>query len=184
MHVEFVNYASIYLSIHPSNKRHYQHRCTCPSIIHHPCIKTCLSIYLSNLLSDIIWVRRPYVWWTFVIMYAVCRLQLLVVTSTNARFYTIFEPFYRTLLCHNQIWYYCIQLGPFLLTAITSMLTWGVKLFIHERHSRWSLGMAKLFHSTLVWVGDYWSMLGLKLIHVSKSCPLYVVHWKQEFKHR
>ena len=102
MHVEFVNYASIYLSIHPSNKIHYQHRCTCPSIIHHPCIKTCLSIYLSNLLSDIIWVRRPYVWWTFVIMYAVCRLQLLVVTSTNARLYTTFEPFYRTLLCHKS----------------------------------------------------------------------------------
>ena len=33
----------------------------------------------------------------------------------------------------------------------------------------WSLGMDKYFHPTLYWVWDYLSMLGIELIHVTKS---------------
>ena len=37
-----------------------------------------------------------------------------------------------------------------------------------QRLHRWSLGMDKCFHPTFFWACDYWSMLGLKLDHVSK----------------
>ena len=40
-----------------------------------------------------------------------------------------------------------------------------------RRHSRWSLGMERYFNPTLYWVCDYLSILGFKLIHVSKSGP-------------
>ena len=35
----------------------------------------------------------------------------------------------------------------------------------------WSLGMAKWFHPTFYWTRAYLSMLGLKLIHISKMGP-------------
>ena len=47
---------------------------------------------------------------------------------------------------------------------------WSILKF--QQLYRWSLGMDKKFHLTLYWVCDYLSMLGLKLIHVSKSS-----HW-------
>ena len=37
--------------------------------------------------------------------------------------------------------------------------------------NRWSLGMDQWFHPTLYWACNYLSMLGLKLIHVSKLGP-------------
>ena len=37
-----------------------------------------------------------------------------------------------------------------------------------QRCNRWSLGMDKQFYPTLLWACDYLSMLGSKLIHVSK----------------
>ena len=40
-----------------------------------------------------------------------------------------------------------------------------------QRLCRWSLGMDKYFHPTHYWTCDYLSMLGLKLIHVSKGAP-------------
>ena len=40
-----------------------------------------------------------------------------------------------------------------------------------QRCNRWSLGMHKWFPPTLYWVCDYLSMMGLKLIHVSKRGP-------------
>ena len=39
--------------------------------------------------------------------------------------------------------------------------------------NRWSLGMVRWFHPTLFWACDYLSMLGLKLIHVSKRGHSY-----------
>ena len=40
-----------------------------------------------------------------------------------------------------------------------------------QRWHRWNLGMNKLFHPTLYWGWDYFSMLVSKLIHVSKRDP-------------
>ena len=39
-------------------------------------------------------------------------------------------------------------------------------------YSRWSLGMGRLIHPTLYWAWDYLSLLGLKLIRVSKLGPM------------
>ena len=46
-----------------------------------------------------------------------------------------------------------------------------------QRWNRWSLGMDKLFHSTRYHGYNYLSMLGFKLIHVSKRGPRYCSGW-------
>ena len=58
-----------------------------------------------------------------------------------------------------------------------------------QRLFRWSLGMDKWFHPTLYLVCDYLSMLGLKLIHVSKSGPrwssqlqLITINWLMHYE--
>ena len=54
---------------------------------------------------------------------------------------------------------------------ITPIIKCGMKLLIHFQTSTVQLlmfGMDKWFHTTLYWAPDYLSMLGLKLIHVSK----------------
>ena len=44
-----------------------------------------------------------------------------------------------------------------------------------QRLHRWSLGMDTSFHPTLYNGCNYLTMLGLKLIHVNKSCPRYLM---------
>ena len=50
-----------------------------------------------------------------------------------------------------------------------------MKLIIHSKRQRCSCRSLEMddksLHSTFYWVCDYLSMLGLKLIHVSKRCP-------------
>ena len=51
-----------------------------------------------------------------------------------------------------------------------------------QRLHRWSLGLDKWFHPTLYKPCDYLSMLGLKLIHVSKMgpwCVLFFLLYRQ-----
>ena len=58
--------------------------------------------------------------------------------------------------------------------VITSIINVGWQyLYIPkiQRCSFWSLGLDELFHPTFYWANDYLSMLGLKLVHVSKSDP-------------
>ena len=43
-----------------------------------------------------------------------------------------------------------------------------------RRCSRWNLGLGKYFHPTHYWACHYLSMLGLRLIHVSKKGACYL----------
>ena len=40
-----------------------------------------------------------------------------------------------------------------------------------QPRNSWRLGIEKLYHPTLYWARDYVSMLGSKLIYVSKGSP-------------
>ena len=58
--------------------------------------------------------------------------------------------------------------------VITSILKCETKLLIHSQTSTvqpLTFENGKLFHTTRYWACDYWSMLGSKLNHASKSGP-------------
>ena len=48
----------------------------------------------------------------------------------------------------------------------------------HQRCNRCSLGMDKWFHHTFYNGCNYWPIMGLKLIHVSKRAPAMAARWQ------
>ena len=62
--------------------------------------------------------------------------------------------------------------------VMISIIKCGMKLLIHPHTSSpWSLGIDKSFNRTLCWACDYLSMLGLKVIRVSKRRPKGGMGW-------
>ena len=55
--------------------------------------------------------------------------------------------------------------------VITSIIKYGVRLFIHSRIQLWSLGMDKWFRPPIYRACDYLPILGIKLIYVDKKGP-------------
>ena len=77
-------------------------------------------------------------------------------------------PIYIHSWGNSILWITHHRLGPLLLTYI---IKYGMKILIHsqlQRCSRWSLGRDRYFRSTLYWKYGLLSMLGIRLIHVSK----------------
>ena len=86
----------------------------------------------------------------------------------------------------------CNSWGHFYWHGLTVITTWisnyvhytvWVKLRIHYQTTRVQLLNWSIFHQRLYWTCDYLSMLGLKLVHVSKWASGYIVMHHFAFKY-